>query len=106
MKRRNFIQLSSILSFVGLAPVITNASVVDDNVLDGALDASGIKDRMYWVKLLDKIATPILTSMSKGELKKTMPMEYSPAWDNRNKDVAYLEAIGKGINNCMVQTKR
>ena len=97
MKRRNFIQLSSILSFVGLAPVITNASVVDDNVLDGALDASGIKDRMYWVKLLDKIATPILTSMSKGELKKTMPMEYSPTWDNRNKDVAYMEAIGRLI---------
>jgi hypothetical protein len=97
MKRRNFIQLSSILSFVGLAPVITNASVVDDNVLDGALDASGIKDRMYWVQLLDKMASPILSNMSKGELRKNMPMDYSPTWDNRNKEVAYMEAIGRLI---------
>jgi hypothetical protein len=97
MKRRNFIQLSSILSFVGLAPVITNASVVDDNVLDGALDANGLKDRMYWVQLLDKIASPILSNMSKGELRKNMPMDYSPAWDNRNKEVAYMEAIGRLI---------
>ena len=40
MKRRNFIQLSSILSFVGLAPVISSARVVDDNVLGGALDTN------------------------------------------------------------------
>ena len=97
MKRRNFIQLSSILSFVGLAPVITNASVVDDNVLDGALDANGLKDRMYWVQLLDKMASPILSNMSKGELRKNMPMDYSPTWDNRNKEVAYMEAIGRLI---------
>jgi hypothetical protein len=97
MKRRNFIQLSSILSFVGLAPVITNASVVDDNVLDGELDANGLKDRMYWVQLLDKMASPILSNMSKGELRKTMPMDYSPTWDNRNKEVAYMEAIGRLI---------
>jgi hypothetical protein len=97
MKRRNFIQLSSILSFVGLAPVITNASVVDDNVLDGELDANGLKDRMYWVQLLDKMASPILSNMSKGELRKNMPMDYSPTWDNRNKEVAYMEAIGRLI---------
>ncbi len=97
MKRRNFIQLSSILSFVGLAPVITNARVVDDNVLDVALDANGLKDRIYWVQLLDKIASPILSNMSKGELRKNMPMDYSPAWDNRNKEVAYMEAIGRLI---------
>ena len=97
MKRRNFMQLSSILSFVGLAPVITNASVVDDNVLDGELDANGLKDRMYWVQLLDKMASPILSNMSKGELRKNMPMDYSPTWDNRNKEVAYMEAIGRLI---------
>ena len=97
MKRRNFIQLSSILSFVGLAPAIANASVVDTKVLGVALDANGLKDRMYWVQLLDKIALPILSNMSKGELRKNMPMDYSPAWDNRNKEVAYMEAIGRLI---------
>jgi hypothetical protein len=97
MKRRNFIQLSSILSFVGLAPAITRASLVDAQALGVALDANGLKDRTYWVQLLDKIASPILSNMSKGELRKNMPMDYSPTWDNRNKEVAYMEAIGRLI---------
>ena len=97
MKRRNFIQLSSILSFVGLAPAIASASVVDTKTLGVALDANGLKDRTYWVQLLDKIASPILSNMSKGELRKNMPMDYSPTWDNRNKEVAYMEAIGRLI---------
>ena len=97
MKRRNFIQLSSVLSFVGLAPAITRASEVDTKARDGVLNANGLKDRMYWVQLLDKIASPILSNMRKGELRKNMPMDYSPAWDNRNKEVAYMEAIGRLI---------
>jgi len=97
MKRRNFIQLSSILSFVGLAPAITSASVIDTKAIDEAFEATGAKDRTYWVQLLDKIASPILSNMSKGELRKNMPMDYSPAWDNRNKEVAYMEAIGRLI---------
>ena len=97
MKRRNFIQLSSILSFVGLAPAITSAGLFDTKALDLALDANGLKDRMYWVQLLDKIASPILSSMSKGTLRKNMPMDFSPTWENRNKEVAYMEAIGRLI---------
>jgi len=95
MKRRNFIQLSSILSFVGLAPAISRAS--DYPVTDNILGTNGLKDRIYWVRLLDKIASPILSNMSKGELRKNMPMDYSPAWDSRNKEVAYMEAIGRLI---------
>ena len=58
MKRRNFIQLSSILSFVGLAPVLTTKAATAIDSTD-AFETTGTKDRMYWVKLLDKIASPI-----------------------------------------------
>ena len=54
-----------------------------------------IDDRTYWVDLLYKISAPILGNMSKGELKKNMPVEFSPAWDNRNSNVAYMEAFGR-----------
>jgi hypothetical protein len=47
------------------------------------------------VNLLYKISEPVLSNMSKGELRKNMPVEYSPAWDGRNKDVAYMEAFGR-----------
>lgn len=54
-------------------------------------------DRAYWVGLLDKIASPVLSNMSKGELRKNMIMEYSPTWDGRNKEVGYMEAFGRLI---------
>lgn len=52
-------------------------------------------DRDYWVSQLYKMSAPILSNMSKGELKKNMVVEYSPTWDGRNKNVAYMEAFGR-----------
>ena len=52
-------------------------------------------DRTYWTALLYRIAEPVLRNMSKGELKQSMPLELSPAWDNRNQQVAYMEAFGR-----------
>lgn len=54
-----------------------------------------IDDRTYWVNQLYKLSAPILSNMSKGELKKNMVVEYSPTWDGRNKNVAYMEAFGR-----------
>jgi hypothetical protein len=56
-----------------------------------------IDDRTYWVDLLYKISDPILSNMSKGELKKNMKVDYSPTYDSRNKDVNYMEAFGRLI---------
>ena len=54
-----------------------------------------VNDRTYWVDLLYRISEPVLKNMSKGELKKNMPLEFSPAWDNRNSNVAFMEAFGR-----------
>lgn len=56
---------------------------------------TGADDRKYWVSLLDKISTPVLSNMCKGELHKNMPVEYSLIWDGRDKEVAYLECFGR-----------
>lgn len=52
-------------------------------------------DREYWAELAYKTAAPILENMSKGELRKNMPVEFSPKWDNRDPDVTYMEAFGR-----------
>jgi len=54
-----------------------------------------ITDRTYWVDMLYSLSAPILSNMSKGELKKNMVVEVSPTWDNRNINVTYLEAFGR-----------
>lgn len=52
-------------------------------------------DRKYWTDLLYKMSEPVLSNMSKGELKKNMQVEVSPTWDGRSKDVTYMETFGR-----------
>jgi hypothetical protein len=95
MQRRSFLRWSSLLGFGGLLPA---KDVLADQPGNKKLDAlpKG-NDRDYWVSLLDKIASPVLGNMSKGELRKNMKVEYSPTWDGRNSQVAYMEALGRLI---------
>jgi hypothetical protein len=91
MQRRNFLKWSSLLSVAGLMPVKkTNAT---HSFLNDTFNKEN--DRAYWIELLDKIATPVLSSMSRGELKKNMLVQVSPKWDGRKKEVAYMEALGR-----------
>ena len=52
-------------------------------------------ERQYWCDLLYKMVEPVLSNMSKGQLKQNMQLELSPNWDGRNKDVAYMECFGR-----------
>ncbi len=54
-----------------------------------------ISDREYWVKVMSTIATPLLESLSKGELKKNMPVECKPGHTTNREQVTYLEAFGR-----------
>lgn len=92
MKRRNFLKKASAIGLVaGLSPKVG----LSESGESGSLKP--VDDRAYWVRLLDKIADPVLSNMSKGELRKNMRVEYSPTWDKRNAQVAYMEAFGRLI---------
>ena len=52
-------------------------------------------DRQYWCSLAYKMAQPVLENMAKGELQKNMLTEFSPSFDNRNKNVVYMETFGR-----------
>jgi len=95
MKRRNFIRWSSLLGFAGLMPA-KNAVANQIDIFDRQVQSKQ-NDRDYWVAVMDKIASPVLSNMSKAELRKNMQVEYSPTWDGRNNQVAYMEAFGRLI---------
>lgn len=95
MERRSFLRWSSLLGFARLMPVKQILANDKESIVDEKRKPSN--DRAYWVSLLDKIATPVLANMSKGELRKNMKMEYSPTWDGRNAQVGYMEAFGRLI---------
>lgn len=52
-------------------------------------------ERAYLVKALCKIADPVLTALSKNELKATMPVECAEGAQAGRKEVTYLEAFGR-----------
>jgi hypothetical protein len=95
MKRRNFLRSSYLLGLVGLLPA--GKVLAEDNIFNENKNGKAKNDRAYWVALLDKISSPVLSNMSKGELQKNMKMEFSPTWDNRNSKVGYMEAFGRLI---------
>lgn len=92
MERRNFLRWSSLLGLGGLLPA-RSAMAHSDATEETTKEKDS--DRTYWVSLLDKIATPVLSNMAKGELHKNMEMRYSATWDGRDAEVGYLEAFGR-----------
>jgi len=54
--------------------------------------SNGIIHRNYFVQTLTRIADPVLTALSKNELKKKMPIE---AKTNDRANFTYLEAFGR-----------
>lgn len=81
------------------AALVGAASLGGGGAANAAKPASApIGDRAYMAGLLEKIASPVLSAMSSGELKKTFPLELSPTWDGRESGVAYLECFGRMIS--------
>ncbi len=96
MQRRHFIKWSSLLSTIGIIPA--HQAIAGVNDMHISTSNSGAKDRAYWVALLDKIASPILSNMSKGELRLKMKVAYSPTWNQQSNQVAYMEGFGRLIS--------
>ena len=68
--------------------------ILKSDIEKGKLESIN-SDRYFWTDLAYRTAKPVLEPMSKGELKKTMPLELSPTWDKRNTDVTYTEVFGR-----------
>lgn len=93
MLRRSFLKHSSLLGLItGISSHNAQADMPQNDEITNA-----IKERENWISLLMKISQPVLGNMSKGELKKNFIVEYSPSWDHRNSNVAYMEAFGRLI---------
>jgi hypothetical protein len=95
MNKKHLLIVSLLLAFTMLASAQKTATKPVKVI--NTKQQNSQNDRAYWVSLLDKIASPVVSNMCKGELRKNMPVEYSSIWDGRNKDVAYLETFGRLI---------
>lgn len=91
MKRRTFVKKLSSAGAMGLMPAFITTGPSNEP------STAPSDDRLYWARLLHNIASPVLEAMSKGKLKKTMPVEMpEDAYDDRA-SVTHLEALGRTL---------
>ncbi len=74
-------------------PLLTSVSAL-------AQEKFADENRMKWVKVLDKVARPVLENMANNQLRDVMPTEISPVSDNPKNRIAaqYLEAVGRTLS--------
>lgn len=77
------------LSAISLAPLVKNVSASPNP------EELMIPDRSFWIRTMIRIATPLLEALSKGELRKNMPVECKPGQETDRRKVTYLEAFGR-----------
>ena len=80
--RRAFLQGSA---FAAASPLRSTSAIPDRTT----------SDREYWISLMQRIAEPVLTSLSERKLKLNMPVEASHGNEEDRKKYTYLEAIGR-----------
>lgn len=95
VKRRNFLAAMGTGAALAAAPV---PAATKSLASSSAALPSGADDRNYSLKLLEKMASPILSRMSQGKLQREWQPELSPTWDGRNPKVAYLEGFARLID--------
>ncbi len=64
-------------------------------VVDVRTAWSELPDRARWMSAMERIARPVLENMSRGELKKNMPVESNAENMASRHAVTHLEAIGR-----------
>lgn len=92
MHRRHFL---SLIPATALTGVSVNAAAADAGQHKLSAKSKNPEDRAYWVGVLTRIAAPVLNNLSRGTLKKNMPVEVNPASTYDRKTVTYLEAFGR-----------
>jgi hypothetical protein len=93
--RRNFLKsglaLGALSSIHGFSQTTSDTTHVDVT----ASQVSGAEDRQTWVEILTRVSHPVLTALSEGKLKATMPVEAPHGNVEERKQFTYLEATGR-----------
>jgi hypothetical protein len=87
--RRNFLKSLGVAGIATAAGVASSAQAAPD--IENTPDQ--IDDRIYWLQTLQRLATPVLTHLSRRELKRAMPVEAANPPDRRQ--YTHLEAFGR-----------
>ncbi len=91
--RRDFVKLSAAASLFAAGGSFAAQPGRAPSAV-ATVPTTGADDRAYWSAIATKLATPVLSALAEGRLKKTMPVESHPSSKDRP-NYTYLEALGR-----------
>ncbi|MGO4290134.1 DUF2264 domain-containing protein [Chitinophaga sp. RAB17] len=94
MDRRFFIKA---IPMAGVAGTIGSDKGLLKAMAAENLPMDGVDDRTYNVDLLIRISRPVISKLSQGKLKASMPTEVAPDYAKPVDKVTYLEAFGRTL---------
>ena len=59
--------------------------------------ADGASQRAFWTGTLDRVSRPVLSALSQGKLRASMPVEAAPGHVEDRRRVTHLEALGRTL---------
>ncbi|WP_234735923.1 DUF2264 domain-containing protein [Tellurirhabdus bombi] len=83
--------------FTGLLSTFPFFSTLSGIAAPPTTPAPAADDRAYWLRMLLKVADPVVVALSEGRLKTTMPVESVKGQEEGRKKVSHLEAIGRTV---------
>src|SRR5215469_7619283 len=91
LKRREFLRGSL---WSGAGAVLVGARGVS---AQAATNSVGSLSRAEWVKLLDRVARPVMSAAAEGKLQRVMPVEAAPGHEEERRKVTHLEVVGRTL---------
>jgi len=73
----------------------TIAGLSAARVAKNAPQPSVESDRAYWIRLLTKLAEPVLANLARGTLKRNMPVECADGNESDRRKYSHLEAFAR-----------
>ncbi|MEO6528234.1 MAG: DUF2264 domain-containing protein [Gemmatimonadaceae bacterium] len=96
-KRRDFVRQLAVLGVA--APASAQAALRTASSSSGqppsASEAPEPESRAEWLRILTRLADPVLGALATGSLRRTMPVELSATATVERRDYAHLEAAGR-----------
>lgn len=88
LERRRFLQ-GAVLGGAGLA--VGGPARAEDR------EHAGSFSRADWVRMLDRVAAPVMRAAAEGRLQQLMPVEAAPGHVEDRRKVTHLEAVGRAL---------
>ena len=84
------------LGIAGTFLVLPKLNAAPDAVKDDFPDAGN--GRAYWLKMLERVAGPVLSNLAAGKLRERMPVECPAGEVAARRKAVHLEAIGRTLS--------